>query len=66
MGPGVYLICNNTRESMDAITKNPRWLDAQVPFAELADKVRDHPVVRSPATRSFIPKESDRESRRGR
>lgn len=54
LGVGVYLICNNTHESMDAITKNPRWLDAQVPFAELADKVRAHPVVLSGDTQLFI------------
>ena len=30
LGQGNYLICNNTRESMDSITKNPRWLNAQV------------------------------------
>jgi hypothetical protein len=53
LGMGIYLICNNTRESMDAITKNPRWLEAQVPFAELADKVRAHPVVLSGDTQLF-------------
>jgi len=53
LGAGVYLICNNTRESMDAITKNPRWLDAQVPFAELADRVRAHPVGLSSDTQLF-------------
>jgi len=53
LGAGVYLICNNTHESMDAITKNPRWLEAQVPFAELADKVRAHPVVLSSDTQLF-------------
>ena len=53
LGAGIYLICNNTRESMDAITKNPRWLDAQVPFAELADKVRIHPVALSSDTQLF-------------
>jgi hypothetical protein len=53
LGAGVYLICNNTRESMDSITKNPRWLDAQVPFAELADKVRAHPVAVSGDTQLF-------------
>ena len=53
LGMGVYLICNNTRESMDSITKNPRWLEAQVPFAELADKVRAHPVVISGDTQLF-------------
>ena len=45
MGKGLYLICNNTRESMDAIAKNPRWLDAQGAFAELSDKVRANPLV---------------------
>ncbi|MBC8097404.1 MAG: hypothetical protein H7Y43_16485 [Akkermansiaceae bacterium] len=44
MGKGVYLICNNTGTSMDEIAKSPRWLNAQVPFAELADNVRDNPV----------------------
>jgi len=45
LGPGLFLICNNTRESMDSITKNPRWLGAQVPFAEFAEKVRANPLV---------------------
>lgn len=40
LGEGLYLMCNNTRESMDSITKNPRWLSAQVPFANLAEEVR--------------------------
>ena len=53
LGASVYLICNNTHESMDAITQNPRWLEAQVPFAELADKVRAHPVVLSSDTQLF-------------
>ena len=53
LGPGIYLICNNTRESMDSLTKNPRWLNAQVPFAELADKVRAHPLVASSDTQMF-------------
>jgi hypothetical protein len=53
LGAGVYLICNNTRESMDSITKNPRWLGAQVPFAELAEKVRAHPLVASGDTQIF-------------
>jgi len=53
LGQGVYLICNNTHESMDAITKNPRWLGAQVPFAELADKVRGHPVANFGDTQIF-------------
>jgi len=45
LGQGIYLICNNTRESMDAIAKDPRWLGAQVPFAELSDKVRANPLL---------------------
>lgn len=45
LGRGLYLICNNTRESMDTIAKDPRWLEAQVPFAELSDKVRSNPLV---------------------
>jgi len=40
VGAGIYLICNHTSRSMDEITKNPRWLNAQIPFAELADKFR--------------------------
>lgn len=43
-GPGLYLICNNTQNSMDAIAKNPRWLDAQVPFVELAETIRANPL----------------------
>jgi hypothetical protein len=39
LGNGAYLICNNTRSSMDEIAKNPRWLSAQVPFADLSEKM---------------------------
>jgi hypothetical protein len=45
MGSGAYLICNNTVESMESIAKDPRWLSAQVPFAELSDKTRANPLV---------------------
>jgi hypothetical protein len=45
LGKGIYLICNNTVESMDSITKNPLWLAAQVPFVELSDKFRGEPLV---------------------
>ena len=44
LGKGVYLICNNTRASMNEIAKDPRWLSAQVPFAGFADKVRERPL----------------------
>lgn len=39
LGDGRYLICNNTQSSMDEIAKNPRWLSAQVPFADLSERV---------------------------
>jgi len=39
LGEGLYLICNNTQSSMDEIAKNPRWLTAQVPFAELSERL---------------------------
>jgi len=48
LGEGIYLICNNTVQSMDGITQDPRWLAAQVPFVELSDKFRADPVVVSP------------------
>ena len=56
LGAGIYLICNNTRETMEAITKDPRWLGAQVPFAELGDKLRMNPLAVSTDTQ-FLPKQ---------
>ena len=53
LGPGIYLICNNTHESMDSIAKDPRWLGAQVPFAELSDKIRANPLVIAGDTQFF-------------
>jgi hypothetical protein len=45
LGRALYLICNNTRESMETIARDPRWLAAQVPFAELSEKVRASPLA---------------------
>ena len=45
LGEGLFLICNNTVQSMDAITQDPLWLAAQVPFVELSDKFREDPLV---------------------
>ena len=45
LAPGLFLICNNTAQSMDTITKDPLWLGAQVPFVELSEKVRSDPLV---------------------
>lgn len=57
LAPGIYLICNNTRESMDAIAKNPRWLDAQIPFAELGEKMRGNPLSILGDNTKFLRKE---------
>ena len=38
VGPDLYLICNNTQRSMDDITSDKRWLDAQKVFAELTEQ----------------------------
>ena len=39
-----YLFCNNTELSMEQIRANPTWLKAQVPFANLSERFRLHPV----------------------
>ncbi|HUE37622.1 MAG TPA: hypothetical protein VMO20_09545 [Candidatus Acidoferrum sp.] len=59
LGQGLYLICNNTRESMDSIAKDSRWLDAQVPFAELSEKVRANPLSISGDNTKFLKKKPD-------
>jgi hypothetical protein len=46
LGEGIFLICNNTMNTMEGIAGDARWLDAQVPFVELSDKVRSDPLVR--------------------
>jgi hypothetical protein len=53
LGSAIYLICNNTRESMDTIAKDPKWLNAQVPFAELGDKLRISPLLITSDTQFF-------------
>jgi len=53
LGSGLFLICNNTRESMEAIAKNSAWLKAQVPFVELAEAVRANPLGISWDTKIF-------------
>ena len=45
LGGGLFLICNNTTQSIHEITKDSRWLGAQVPFAELTEKFRADPLV---------------------
>lgn len=53
LGAGIYLICNNTHESMDTIARNPKWLEAQVPFAELADRMGMNPLLVTSDTQFF-------------
>jgi len=45
LGNGMYLIWNNTAQSMDSITRDPRWLGAQVAFIELSERLGIDPVV---------------------
>ncbi len=45
VGAHLYLICNNTGNSMDGITKDARWLSAQVPFLELTETFRKDPLA---------------------
>ena len=45
LGKHVYLICNNTDESMDGISKDPKWLLAQVPFVDMSEHFRSDPLV---------------------
>jgi hypothetical protein len=57
LGRALYLICNNTRESMDAIAKDPRWIAAQVPFAELSERIRANPLEVSGDNTKFLKKD---------
>lgn len=45
LGPGSYLICNNTVQHMDVIAQDPLWLSAQVPFVELSEQFREDPLT---------------------
>ncbi len=45
LGDELYLVCNSTTQSMNDITKDSRWLSAQVPFADLTEKFRGNPLV---------------------
>jgi hypothetical protein len=44
-GEEIYLVCNNTTSSLDQIMADPRWLKAQAPFAELAEKFYSSPLL---------------------
>ena len=45
LGTGIFLICNNTVQSMDGITQDPHWLAAQEPFVDLSDQFRSDQLV---------------------
>jgi hypothetical protein len=45
VGPRMYLIWNNTGNSMENLSKDPRWLKAQVPFLELTESFRVDPLA---------------------
>jgi len=45
LGKGIFLICNNTVQSMDGITQDPHWLSAQEPFVDLSELFRANPLV---------------------
>ena len=44
IGPELYLLCNNTQRSMEEITREQRWLDAQKAFAEMTEHFQHCPV----------------------
>ena len=45
VGDGVFLLCNHTESSMSAISRDPLWLSAQVPFVEMSEQFRSDPLV---------------------
>jgi hypothetical protein len=44
-GEELYVICNNTQSSMDQITSDPRWLDAQKAFATMTEQFQADPLA---------------------
>src|SRR5271156_1074118 len=53
LGSAIYLICNNTRESMDTITNDSLRLKTQGPVAEISDKLRINPLLVTSDTQFF-------------
>jgi len=45
VGARLYLIWNNIGNSMEDISSDPRWLQAQVPFLALTESFRKNPLV---------------------
>jgi hypothetical protein len=44
LGEGLFLLCNNTANSMTTICQDPLWLSAQVPFVEMSEQFRSDPL----------------------
>ena len=44
-GDELYVICNNTQRSMEEITKDAKWLEAQKVFAELTESFQSSAVA---------------------
>jgi len=45
IGPSSYLFCNHTSKSMTEIREDPRWIEAQKPFMNLAMEFRHDPLA---------------------
>lgn len=45
IGESSYLFCNNTAKAMTEIRQNPRWLEAQKPFAALSAQFQADPLI---------------------
>lgn len=44
IGESSYLFCNHTGKAMNEIRQNPRWLEAQKPFAALSAQFQADPL----------------------
>ena len=45
LGAELYLICNHTTRTMTEISAEPKWLNAQIPFAELGNQFQRNPLT---------------------
>jgi hypothetical protein len=45
LGPRLYLFCNNTAKSMQEITRDPRWLEAQAKFLNVSQIFAADPAI---------------------
>ena len=44
VGKEIFLLCNSTNLTMQEITRDPKWVNAQVAFAEMTDAFRNDPL----------------------